>query len=140
MKVLVLLIVVLIFAGCGQFEDPECAVREEVGSEVGSASAEPGTGEADDVDRDYAKGVVILKSGEEVSGHILLQCPGYLTVCFKIDSTESDSARLVRHEDVQRVLLEGGWEDVDPCWRELREEMTVVVKQAAGGDGPPTGR
>ena len=139
MKVLVLLIVVLIFAGCGQCEDPACAVREEVGSEGGSALAESETGETNDVDRDYAKGVVILKSGERVSGHILLQCPGYLTVCFKLHSSEPDSAQLVRNEDVQSVLLEGDWEDVDPYWRELQKEMTVLAKQAAGGDGPGDG-
>ena len=82
----------------------------------------------------YAKGVVILKTGEKVSGYILLQCPGYLTVCFEIASSEPDGAQLIRNDDVQSVLLEGAWEDVNPYWRELQKEMTVMTEQATAGD------
>ena len=56
-------------------------------------------------------------------------------MCFKIHSSEPDSVRLVRNEDVQSVLLEGGWEDVDPYWKELQKEMTVVTRQLSGGAG-----
>ena len=130
MKVLILLITMLMLAGCGKRVDPE----REVNPQPKVASAEPQPSETNDVDHAYAKGVVILKTGEKVSGHILLQCPGYLTVCFKIDSSEPDSAQLVRNEDVQSVLLEGAWEDVDPYWKELQKEMTVMTGQAPAGD------
>lgn len=131
MKVLVLLAVVFMLAGCGGPEDPvrEVGEKPRIDSLPGSAPAKPQPSETGDVDRAYAKGTVILKTGEKVSGHILLQCPGYLTVCFKIRSSEPDSDQLVRHEYVHRVLLEGAWEDIDPYWKELQKEMAVVTKQ-----------
>ena len=74
----------------------------------------------------YAKGVVTRKNGKKVAGHILLQCPGYLTVCFKINSSEPGSSELVPFEEVKRVVLDGAIDDVDPSWKQLQEEMTVV--------------
>lgn len=136
MRVLVLLITMLTLAGCGIRGNPEREVPEKprVNPQSKSASAEPQPSETNDVDHAYAKGVVILKTGEKVSGHILLQCPGYLTVCFKVDSSEPNSAQLVRNEDVQSVLLEAAWEDVDPYWKELQKEMTVMTGQGPAGD------
>ncbi len=116
--------------------NPEREVPEKprVNLQPKSASAEPQPSETNHLDPAYAKGVVILKTGERVSGHILLQCPGYLAVCFKVDSSEPDSAQLVRYEDVQSVLLEGTWEEVDPSWKELQNEMTVMTGQGPAGD------
>ena len=133
---LILLIMMFMLAGCGKRVDPEREVSEEppVSPRPKSASAETQPSEANDVDHAYAKGVVILKTGEKVSGHILLQCPRYLTVCFKVHSSKPDSAQLVRNEDVQSVLLEGGWEDVDPYWKELQKEMRIITGQIPSGD------
>jgi len=78
----------------------------------------------------YAKGVVTRKNGKNVAGHILLQCPGYLTVCFKINSSEPGSSELVPFEEVQSVVLEGDRDDVDPFWEELQNELTVVFGNA----------
>jgi hypothetical protein len=113
MKAHILLVAIPVLAGCGGPEGPE-----------------PGI----DVDRAYAKGAVLLKTGENVAGQILLQGPGYLTVCFKIDSFEPGSSRLVRIEDVQAVLLEESLDDVDPLWKELQKEMTVMTGRSPVGD------
>ncbi len=74
----------------------------------------------------YAKGVVTRKNGKKVAGHILLQCPGYLTVCFKINSSEPGSSELVAIKDVKSVVLDGPIDDVDPLWTKLQDHMTVV--------------
>ena len=74
----------------------------------------------------YAKGVVTRKNGKKVAGHIVLQCSGYLTVCFKINSSEPGTSEHVAIKDVKSVVLDGAIDDVDPFWGKLQEEMTVV--------------
>jgi hypothetical protein len=117
MKVRILLITMLVFTGCGKPEVKQARPKE-----------------TNDVDKVYAKGVVILKTGEKLTAHILLQCPGYLTVCFKINSSEPGSSQLVRWEDVQTVLLEKSLSEVDPMWKLLQKEMTVLTEQGESLD------
>lgn len=112
--------------GCGMQNDaaPDRIPQVEVASE-GRA-----TGEPDDLDNAYAKGVVTRKDGKRVVGQILLQCPGYLTVCFEINSSEPGSSELVPIEDVKCVELEETLDDVDPFWKKLQEELTVVTARS----------
>jgi hypothetical protein len=90
------------------------------------ATAQSRRSETNNARNVYARGVVTLKTGRTVGGHILLQCPGYLTVCFKIGSFEKGDSELVSFEEVRSVVLEEALSDVDPQWMALRKEMTIV--------------
>ena len=137
-KASILLLAILMFAGCSKPGDAESKTPEkpQVDLATGNASPEPDVPPPDaaDTDRVYAKGVVILKTGEKVAGQILLQCGGYLTVCFKVNSSDPDSSQLVAIEDVERVLLEESIDDVDPYWRDLQKEMAVTTTESPAGD------
>jgi hypothetical protein len=84
MKPFVLLVTMPFLIGCGMQSD---TARDRI-PQVEVAAEGPATSEPDDLDNAYAKGVVTRKDGKRVVGHILLQCPGYLTVCFEINSSE----------------------------------------------------
>lgn len=138
MKERILLLAMLLVAGCGTPEDaasPKTSLgihedRERLQPDrirqTEGPTATSRRGETKDTRSDYAKGVVTLKTGRKVKGYILLQCPGYLTVCFKINSSEEGSSELIPYEDVQSVTLEKPLSDLDPIWAYLRKEMTIV--------------
>ena len=132
MKLHLILIAFLMFTGCRRpaHSAPPITENASPGSQPQATSAGHERGEGKEADRDYAKGIVVLKTGDKVAGQILLQCPGYLTVCFKINSDEPGSSQLVPNEDVRSVFLEESWDHIDPLWRELREEMTIVTEQS----------
>ncbi len=136
MKIYVILLLMLMLAGCGKPDDSESArPSSDPQPEVASAKAQPS--ETNDIDNAYAKGVVTRTNGTTVAGHIFLQCPGYLTVCFKINSAEPGSSELVRFEEVQKVTLEKAWTNLPPLWRELhlQEIMTIyTTEQSPAGD------
>ncbi len=75
----------------------------------------------------YAEGVVTLKTGRTVAGQIILQCPGYLTVCFKIDTSEPGTSELVPYEEVRSVMLEEALSDVDPLRTQLRQDEEITI-------------
>lgn len=129
MRELVILLVVLMVSGCGTREDaaPAQPERPESIHQAERATSQSRPTESNDADNAYAKGVVTLKTGRTVEGHILLQCPGYLTVCFKIGSLEPEDSERVAYEDVQSVMLEKALSDVDPLWMKLRDEMTIIT-------------
>lgn len=133
MKMCVMLLSCLCVMGCGKQSSPGPERPEVVYSmpQAQEASTEPErSGETMSVDSAYAKGVVIRKSKEKIAGHILLQCPGYLTVCFKINSSEPGSSEPVPIREVQSVVLESDRADVDPVWEEFQEKFTVVFGHA----------
>lgn len=129
MKTRIILLAMLMLTGCGKPEDPAVAEPEGPDSihQPEKATAESQPSETNDADNAYARGVVTLKTGKTVAGQILLQCPGYLTVCFEIDTSEPGTAELVAYEEVQSVVLEEALSDVSPSWMELRKEMTVIT-------------
>ncbi len=132
MKERIILLAMLMLTGCGKPEDPAPAKPERPDSvhqpEKTTAESQPNeTNETNDPDNACAKGVVTLKTGRTVAGQILLQCPGYLTACFKIDSSKPEDSELVPWEEVQSVVLKERLSDVDPLWMKLHEEMTIIA-------------
>ncbi len=132
MKACVTLLSCLILLGCGKQSELARQNPHTTNSMPPTREASPGPerSETKSVNNAYAKGVVTRKNGKEVAGHILLQCPGYLTVCFKINSSEPGSSELVAIEDVKRVVLDGAIDGVDPLWKKLQDAMTVVFGSA----------
>ena len=132
MKLHFIPIAMLIFTGCRRSAGPAHSRTENVsrGSQVQGVAAGHERSVENENDRKLAKGVVILKTGEKVAGQIFLQCPGYLIVCFKINSSEPGNSQLVSNKDVQTVFLEGSWEEVDPQWRVLQTEMQILTEQS----------
>jgi hypothetical protein len=130
MKVRVILLAILMLTGCGKPRTPALAEPENVNvPERETAPLAPELSETDVIDDAYAKGVVTRKNGQKVAGHILLQCPGYLTVCSRINSSEPGSSERVPIEEVESVVLEESLDNVDPFWKELQEEMTIKTEQ-----------
>ena len=129
MKVCVLLITLAIVMGCGRQNG---TTRDSI-SQTKVAPVRLAINEPHDVDSAYAKGIVTRKNGTKREGYILLQCPGYLTVCFEINSSEPGSSELVPIEDVKCVKLEETLDDVDPFWKKLQEEITVVTPRSDAG-------
>lgn len=126
MKGYIVLLVVLVLAGCGNREGSAPARRDHgPGPEKATAQTQPCS--ASQVDKAYAKGVVTLKTGRKVAGQILLQCPGYLTVCFKVESSKPEDSELVPNEEVQSVTLEEALSELDPRWLQLAKEMTIIA-------------
>ena len=121
---------ILFIAGCRRPRDPAPPVTEITslgphpqGTTVGPTSSK--TRELDDRYDKYDKAVVILKTGEKVPGYIYLGCPAYFRVCHSPDG----HGPLIDWSDVQTVLLEESWDHVNPTWRTLQEEMTILTEQ-----------
>ena len=85
MKANILLIAMLMLAGCGKRAHPAREVPEQspVSAQPRGASGEAQPSEANDLDHGYAKGVVILKTGEKVSGQYLVAVPGISDCVFQ---------------------------------------------------------
>lgn len=133
----IILLAVLMVIGCGKLEDAAPAKPKPPGSihQAQGTTAESRPGTTNGAGGTYARGIIALKTGRTVRGDILLQCPGYLTVCFKIDSLKPEDSQLISCEEVQSVMLEKALGEVDPQWMELRKEMTIVTSQT-----PQSGR
>jgi len=125
-----MLLGMITFIGCGRPESPSPARLERPDSihQMEKTAAQSHLGGTKNADRVYARGIVTLKTGEIVGGEILLQCPGYLTVCFKRGASQPGDSELVSYEEVQSVMLEKSLSEVDPLWTELRKEMTISTR------------
>ncbi len=128
MKERIILLAMLLVTGCGTPEDAASPKPDRPDSihQVEGPAATSRRCETNDARSHYVRGVVTLKTGRTVGGYILLQCPGYLTVCFKIGSFKRGDSELITFEEVRSVVLEEALSDVDPQWMALREEMTIV--------------
>lgn len=128
MKEPIILLAILMVTGC---DKPEGLAPEEPGNPDSVYQLEStGKSEPSEMDSDYAKGVVTLKTGRIVTGYILLQCPGYLAVYSGISSPDPNRSELVPYEEVQSVKLEKPLRDVDVLWMSLRREMTIITPEA----------
>ena len=128
MKERIILVAMLMVTGCGKLEDaaPAKPERPDNFHQAEGATAQSRRSETNDAGDAYARGVVTLKTGRRVVGKILLQCPGYLTVCFKSGPSKPGDSELISYEEVRSVMLEEALSDVDPGWMELRKEMTII--------------
>lgn len=128
MKERIILVAMLLVTGCGKIEDATPAKPGGPGSirQVGGPTSKPPHSKTNGTRNAFARGVVTLKTGRTVQGHILLQCPEYLTVCFKVGPSKREDSELISYEDVRSVMLEESLSDVDPRWMDLRKEMTVI--------------
>jgi len=137
MKERIILGAMLLATGCGTPEDAASPKPDRPDSihQAEKPTATSRRGETNDAHSDYARGVVTLKTGRTVGGHILLQCPGYLTVCFKVDSDEEGSSELISYEEIRSVMLEEALSDVDATWVYLRDKIKMtIIDRAAGTD------
>jgi hypothetical protein len=128
MKKRIILLAMLMVTGCGKLEDaaPANPGRPDNTYQAEGATAKSRRSETNNARKVYARGVATLRTGRTVGGHILLQCPGYLTVCFKIGSSEQGDSELISYEEVRSVMLDEALSDVDPRWMDLRKEMTII--------------
>jgi hypothetical protein len=135
MKLHLILIAILLFTGCRKPRDPAPQTEgTSLGLHPQGATSGPTpckTNELESRNYTYAKAVVIKKTGEKVPGYIFLQCSGY----FQVSTAPDGDGPLVAWRDVQTVLLEESWDHVDPIWKTLQKDMTLLTEQVVPSDG-----
>lgn len=136
MKLHLILIAILLFTGCRRARVPEPQTDgTSLGPHLQSATSGPTPFKANELksrNDTYDNAVVIKKTGEKVPGYILLRCPGYFRVCTAPDG----DGPLVDWSDVQTVLLEESWDQVDPIWKTLQKDMTILTEQVMSPNRP----
>ena len=131
MKACLISLTILMLTGCGNQNNPapEQPERDKKGPETQKVSVESQPSETNDSDDAYARGVVTLTTGKKVSGNILWECAGYLTVC-----SDTNSSEAIPHEDIQSVTFAKARRDLPEFWMKLPKSITILTtEQSPGG-------